>query len=309
MTGEDCPRPGLGRGLATVALVVMLAACETGAATDQPAISAVTTTVPAADATTPAPVGTSGGPDGGAAPETVEYLDDVEADVHVPHTEGWAVAILVPGGSWETAERDGLTPLAEELASHGVFVVNAAYRARADGGGYPSMVEDVVCAARFAGRRATDAGLDADPIVVIGHSAGAHLAAMAALVGDALDPPCPHPPTPIDALVGLAGPYDITLLPHVADNLFGTGPEDDTEVWEEGNPITHAAARPDVPVLLLHGEADDTVDVSFTDDFAAALRAGGHEVDVRIVPGATHASIYTAEVAADPIVEWMAQLG
>ena len=112
MTGEGCPCLGLGRGLATVALVVMLAACDTGATTDQPATSAVATTTTAEDPTTPAPVGTSVGPDGGAASETVEYLDGVEADVHVPHTEGWAVAVLVPGGSWETAERDGLTPLA-----------------------------------------------------------------------------------------------------------------------------------------------------------------------------------------------------
>jgi dipeptidyl aminopeptidase/acylaminoacyl peptidase len=63
-----------------------------------------------------------------------------------------------------------------------------------------------------------------------------------------------------------------------------------------------------VPVLLLHGDADDVVPVEATRLFAAALEEGGHDTTVEVLPGVDHQEVYTAEVAAQPVAEWVAGL-
>ena len=75
-----------------------------------------------------------------------------------------------------------------------------------------------------------------------------------------------------------------------------------------GGPVLLADRRPEVPVLLLHGDADELVPAQFSQDFAAALRAGGHPVTLDIVPGANHGEVYSAPVAAAPVTQWLAGL-
>ena len=75
-----------------------------------------------------------------------------------------------------------------------------------------------------------------------------------------------------DALIGLAGPYDIRQFADAADALFAAPIDEAPAEWDAANPVVHADLRPEVPVLLLHGEADDVVPVSFTTDFGTALR-------------------------------------
>ena len=78
-----------------------------------------------------------------------------------------------------------------------------------------------------------------------------------------------------DALIGLSGPYDISKVPEAASALMGSDPADDPDAWAEANPVEQAALRPGVPVLLLHGSADDIVAVAFTTQFGEALRNAG----------------------------------
>ncbi len=111
-----------------------------------------------------------------------------------------------------------------------------------------------------------------------------------------------------DALIGLAGPYDVSQVPDMAQALFGTTPERDPGTWASGNPVRRAALRPDVPVLLLHGDDDAVVPTSFTADFAARLKGAGHPVTMELVPGATHGSVYSSAVAGPIITRWLATL-
>ena len=141
---------------------------------------------------------------------------------------------------------------------------------------------------------------------MLGHSSGAHLAALAALDADRLSPDCEDPVVAPDALVGLAGPYDIREFSDAASALLD--PDADPVVWADANPVLLAARRPELPVLLLHGGDDDVVAPEFSTDFAAALRSGGHPTTLSIVPGEDHDSIYTAQVAAGPVASWLAAL-
>ena len=239
---------------------------------------------------------------------TEEYLPGLEADFWEPATPAAGpVVVLIPGGAWVSAERAGLAPLASALSDAGMTVVSATYRTASSDTYFPDPLQDVLCAVAFAAvPRVT--GDAPHPVVVVGHSAGANLAALAALTPEATGDACPYKPVAPDALVGMAGPYDVADLSWLAIALFGVPLEDDPGLWEDGDPMVQAANRAEVPALLLHGEDDVDVDVSSTASFATALEDGGHDVTLEVVPGADHSAIYRAEVAGDRLVEWITAL-
>lgn len=100
-------------------------------------------------------------------------------------------------------------------------------------------------------------------------------------------------------------PYDITeAFPAVAEAFFGPD-RTDPATWDEGNPTAYADQRPEVPALLMHGTADDMVPITFTEDFAAALTDGGHEVTTDYPEGADHLSVLDPAVAGPVIATWL----
>jgi acetyl esterase/lipase len=118
----------------------------------------------------------------------VEYGPDSSQalDVFVPGKQGpHPVAILIHGGCWRDlpgAGREQLRPIASAIVKHGIAVWSIGYR-RADqnGGGYPGTFQDVATAIDKLRSHAAQYNLDAERTVVVGHSAGGHLALWAAL--------------------------------------------------------------------------------------------------------------------------------
>lgn len=240
---------------------------------------------------------------------TEEYLPGVAADIYLPTRLGSVpLVVMVPGGAWVEADRAGLGPLADQLAADGIAVVNATYRPASSGVRFPVPVQDVLCAVSFAVARVRTAGADPRPVIVLGHSSGAHLAALAALAPERFRADCAYPPATADALVGLAGTYEVTDLVEVAMPLFDVSPEEDPVIWREGNPMTWVAERPSLPVFIGHGDADELVPLSFSTTFADALKGAGHPVHVEIVPGADHHDIYAPEVIEDQLSAWIRSL-
>ena len=232
---------------------------------------------------------------------------NLRGDLHLPpepmsaHTP---LVVLVPGGGWTSADPTGLVPLADRFAASGMASATVTYRVGA-GARFPVPVADILCAVDSAAQQTRSHGTTPDPIVVLGHSAGAQLAALAMLTGSRYRASCPAAAAPIDAIIGLAGPYDISRFAALAQPLLGTSLAADPAAWRAANPLTWVAQRPQVPALLAAGAADELVPLSSTNDFATALRAAGHQVQVQIVDGATHASIYRPEVIAASIVSWI----
>lgn len=250
------------------------------------------------------PAGAEPDGSGAAGRTTTEYREGLPATVDLPAgTDPEAVVVLVPGGSWSSADPDGLAPLAGAVTDAGLAVVTITYGTAGTGAYYPEPVDDVRCAVAFAA-----AQVPAVPVVLVGHSAGAHLVALVGLVPGP-DPAgagdCPHAQHAPDAVVGLAGPYDVTRTGGLARNLFGVPESQAEDLWSAGNPVTWAARRPDVPYLLVHGESDAVVPTTFSTDLAAALDAGGHDVTVELVPGADHSEIYQPGTVADLLLDWI----
>lgn len=66
-----------------------------------------------------------------------------------------------------------------------------SYRGTTDGGSFPDMVAEVLCGADFAAGQVRAAGSDPEPLIVLGHSSGAHLGALADLAPSRFRIDCP----------------------------------------------------------------------------------------------------------------------
>ncbi len=230
----------------------------------------------------------------------VAVAGGVTADVYRPTTGGpWPLVVLVPGGAWRSADRASTAPLAGDLARRGAVVLNTSYRL-----GHDVSFADVTCAVAVA--RAGADGWDADParLVLAGHSAGAHVAAIAALAAPEPAPDCAatEAPDPPPALVGIAGPYDVVRLAPIPElrRFFGGPPDAAPEAWAAGDPYRHLDGNPDVAVALVHGRTDVVAPPVLSVQFAEALRGAGRDVGVFLVPGANHRDVLEpAENAAE----------
>ena len=117
------------------------------------------------------------------------------------------------------------------------------YRAADDGVRLPAAVADIRCAAAFAAQ-ATRARSGPRPVVLAGHSSGAHLAAVAALAPREPSPPCRYPAAQIVGLIGLAGPYDLSSFADAAEPLLGAPLAEDPAAWQAAEPPAARQASP-----------------------------------------------------------------
>ena len=217
--------------------------------------------------------------------EERQKLDIFTPDADAPEAGGARpVIVFFYGGSWNSGTRTGYDFVGRALAARGFVTLVPDYRLVPDVR-YPAFVEDGAASVRWARKHAAQYGGDPDRIVLIGHSAGAYIAAMLALDERWLG----SDRAAIDGWVGLAGPYDFAPFEgEVTQAAFGNWPEP-----AETQPITWAGAG-DPRTLLLTGADDTTVEPRNSRQLAEKLRAGGTPADVKIYPGVGHVGIITS---------------
>lgn len=216
-----------------------------------------------------------------------------QAELHRPRASGRVpVVVLLHGGSWRAGYSKVLMrPLCRDLVRRGWAAWNVEYRRMGggQGGGWPSTFEDVAAAVAHLGE--LDAELDLDRVVLLGHSAGGHLAMWAAGLQQ-------RAPQAIEAGLMLEWPAGVRLRAVVGQApvanlergsaliepgglvhaLLGGTPEQVPGRYEAANPLRQVPL--DVPALLVHGANDSTVSVGHSRDYAQAARAAGASVEV-----------------------------
>ncbi len=177
-------------------------------------------------------------------PALVRYGDDAEQvmDLRSPSGNGpFPTALFLHGGFWRSEwTRDTIDGLAADLARRGWLSANAEYRRLDVGGGWPQTVDDVRSALEVLAAR-PDA--DMTRLLLVGHSAGGHLALLAAQ----------HIPATV---IGMAAVTDLT-----AAHEAGTG-EDSVARFMGGSP----AARPQAYAAAVAGVSGDVILVHGSDD-------------------------------------------
>lgn len=287
--------------LAALVLVAVTAACGGSAGTAEPSATG--------EPSVPANSSGTGQPSV-ALSRTQEYQPGRAADIYLPGPgrRPAAVVVLVPGGGWQTADRTGLAALAARLARAGMVVANITYRTGEDHVTFPAPVEDIACATAFA-ETVARAGAARVPVVLLGHSSGAQLAAVVALSGNRYQRGCPYPGTAVDGLIGVSGPYDVRAFADVAVALFGATPEQDPAAWRDGDPLRWAArGASGLRVLLLHGDQDTLVPPDQSRQFAAGLEKAGVPVTLRLVTGADHLTVFQPSNIGGAVTAWIGGL-
>ncbi|MFS0771175.1 alpha/beta hydrolase [Sphingomonas sp. 1P08PE] len=208
-------------------------------------------------------------------------------DVYAPRAvsgQARPVVVFFYGGSWNSGTRAGYAFVGRALAAEGFVAVVPDYRL-VPKVRYPAFVEDGAAAVRWATAHAGDYGGARGSVVLVGHSAGAYIAAMLAVDPRWLG----GTRTAVKGLVGIAGPYDFAPFDVDASRAaFGRAPDP-----AETQPVTWAGAG-DPPAFLLYGTEDTLVRPRNSDALAARLRAGGVAVDVRAYRKLGHVGILLA---------------
>jgi acetyl esterase/lipase len=241
-------------------------------------------------------------------------------DLYRPERPGpHPVVLQLHGGSWLSGRKDTQQqPIVRHLAQSGFLVACATYR-RGGRARMPDHIEDVKRAVAWL--RAEVGGQGGDPafIAVMGGSAGAHLAALAALSGSDHQPDLAAADCSIQACVALYGTFDLadrdgirgrrSLVGFLEASVMARPLRADPELWDRCSPAVLAtAAAP--PFFVIHGSNDVMLFREESSHFVGALhRAGATRVAHAEIPGAQHAFDSVASVrslsVADAIVAFL----
>ena len=220
---------------------------------------------------------------------------DLRLDLYEPAGERLDTAvILIHGGGWTRGDRSQLAEHARALAADGFVALSMEYRLLGESP-FPGMIHDVKAAIRWVRSNAAMLGIDPAKVCLQGHSAGAHLALLAAGTPDdaRLDAPDADRgvSTAVAAVVAVYPPVRFHLgderpsgsLP--ARHLLGDGATE--EAAGLASPIAHVTPS-FPPTLLTHGDADKVVPFSASLRMWDALREAGVPVDAQLHAGLPH---------------------
>jgi acetyl esterase/lipase len=209
------------------------------------------------------------------------------------------VLLALHGGGWTNGYKEWMLFMAPALIAQGITFVSAGYRL-APQHVFPAGFEDVLDAIAAASKAVAQVGGRPDRIFISGHSAGGHLAALAALrddwqAGRGL---------PADAIRGalpISGSYDFgegsgfSMRPR----FLGAA---DSGAERTASPIQYV--RGDAPAFLIAwGDNDFPHLRRQAEDFAARLRDAGVAVETLVLPGCDH--LGASYDSADPNGHWV----
>jgi dipeptidyl aminopeptidase/acylaminoacyl peptidase len=205
--------------------------------------------------------------------------------------------MLIHGGFWKDAySLDLMQPIAEDLAEAGVAAWNIEFKrwSSGDEGVWMDTLSDVL---RAWGQLALLPGIDIARSMVMGHSAGGHLALLMSAKADRR-PWLAIAQAPLTDLIGA----DHAKLSDDGDAVrrwIGCAPESNEKIWSQLNPVDHP---PRTSVLLFHGENDVDVPLEQSETYARVMKAKEADVQKIWLPG-DHYDII--DVASD---DWLVQL-
>jgi acetyl esterase/lipase len=233
----------------------------------------------------------------GRNPDSVQNLD-----LFVPPGKGpFPLVFWIHGGGWHSGGKGGSgIHLALKFLPKGFALASINYRLTADAP-FPAQIEDCNAALLYLRQRAADFHLDKDRVGTLGHSAGAHLAALMAVTGDSQRFAAEAGASAgVQAAVCWAtiadldrerGDWPETSMMHHGTSAplwaFFPGKSYDGAFARTASPASyvHAGAP---PMIIVHGAQDKLVPPGQAVAFAEALKQAGVAVTLRVDPDRGH---------------------
>jgi len=193
------------------------------------------------------------------------------------------IIIFIYGGAWTSGEKKDYIFVAHALTQAGYRVVIPDYRLY-PAVKFPLFIDDIADAVSYLDQQKENLFTDVSQgIVLMGHSAGAHTAAL--LATDQRYFKRRNMQIPLVGLVALAGPYDLQLDDPEVIPIFL--PVND-EITTNPTRMVHSKMP---PVLLLHGKKDTRVKPFHTENFAQALQQQAIPHTVKRYKNVSHVNI------------------
>jgi acetyl esterase/lipase len=190
------------------------------------------------------------------------------------------VVVFFHGGAWKRGERAQYRFVGHRLAQNGLLAIVADYRTwpRA---GFPTFVGDAADAAAWASAHAAEYGGDPGRLFLMGHSAGAQIAALLGTDAHYLRD------RGIDAaalggVIGLSGPYDFVIGEYAP--IFGPPSQ-----WPDAQAVNFVDGD-EPPFLLVHGDRDRVVEFRDSAELQARLVAAGDAARLVRIAGGGHSA-------------------
>jgi acetyl esterase/lipase len=201
--------------------------------------------------------------------------------------------VVVHGGSWQSGNSEQLPALSRYLAARGYVVASINYRL-APAHHFPAQRDDLLAAIDFLKAHAGELGIDAQRLVLLGRSAGGHLALQAAYTAN--DPAIRGVVAfyaPTDLLWGYNNPARKRIIDGttIIESFLGGSPSAIPAAYADASPLGFGgAACP--PTLLIHGDRDNLVSPHQSEMLADRLQTAGCRHLYLNLPWATHGGDY-----------------
>ena len=223
-------------------------------------------------------------------------------DIYAPQGAHEApVVVYVHGGGWSRGDKREVGSQPKMFNQNGVVLVAVNYRLSPEVK-YPTHVNDI--AAGIAWTRANIARFGGDPkkLVVMGHSAGSHLASLVATHPDPLGKQGLKT-SDLKGAISLDG-SGFNLVERLqggeakvaAAYARAFGP--DTAVYADASPIQHVNRAAGTPPFLLTYVKPDSVNYTQAKAFAERILASGGRAELAFVEGKDHATL-VADLGTD----------
>ncbi len=209
---------------------------------------------------------------------------DVYRPVHIQ--AGAPLVVYFYGRAWRDGHKEEFRFVASSLTRAGFVVVLPDYRLYPEVR-FPAYVEDGARAVAWAVANAARFGADSSKLYLMGHSAGAQIAALLSLDSRYFNA-AGIDRAAVAGLIGLSGPYD--FFPTDSEYLLDLFPESTRFDSQAINFVTDEAP----PTLLIHGGADDLVEAGNSLRLAGKLESAGVAVTLRSYEGVGHGRVVVA---------------
>lgn len=228
--------------------------------------------------------------------------------------------LWIHGGAWVHGEKSGKREqnIGENLAKHGYVVISIDYKLGKNSPGippdppvnqdppppapltvaspqadipWPQNIADCKSALRYVRKEAAQYGIDPNRIAVGGGSAGGHLCLILGLSGNSPEMNklglYPEQSSKVSCIIDFYGATEF-VIPRRIDIVSGATPEETGRNIKAATPATYLA-KDSPPVLVVHGDADQTVSIEASKRLVEAMDKMGIPHQFIIVPGAPHA--------------------
>jgi acetyl esterase/lipase len=237
--------------------------------------------------------------------QNIAYISKTAANFHPSRhlldmywpavAENCPVVVFIHGGTWMTGDKNLYADLGRNFAGKGIVTAIINYRL-GDQVQYDQMAEDCAASVKWVSGHAKQYNGNPDKIIVSGHSAGAHLAALISLDPDYMR--SLHISNPIKACM-LIDAFGLNMDTFIR-SPFGQGYMAYIEkvftrneaTWEKASPVSHINER-SIPFFIATGSQSYPFLLMDNEIFVTKLKAIHGDVTYEKIAGKSHSEMIT----------------